>query len=232
MARLLKKHLRQIDLAVDEFEKVRDSFFGLAQGIESFLTSNPDVSSCTHFVKHRVKDADHLKKKLIRKAMECLAENKDPDIGPHNVLTAIDDLMGIRILHLHTEQIKQIDKGLRAVFNQQQLKLKEKPTAKCWDTEYEKFYRDIGFAVDNNTSMYTSVHYVIQINQTNKFTCEIQVRTMMDEAWGEVSHSIDYPEPTKSRVCKDQLRVLARLTSGCVRLTDSIMTSDKESKAT
>ena len=73
-----------------------------------------------------------------------------------------------------------------------------------------------------------SVHYVIELNPTSHVRCELQVRTLADELWGEVSHTIDYPKPTKSIACQEQLKVLARVTSGCTRLVDSIFRSREE----
>ena len=70
--------------------------------------------------------------------------------------------------------------------------------------------------------MYMTVHYDIVANQRKKITCEIQVRSLMEELWGEVSHRINYPTPSSNALCQDQLKVLARLTSGCGRLVDTI----------
>jgi hypothetical protein len=41
--------------------------------------------------------------------------------------------------------------------------------------------------------MYTSVHYIIGSGSQTPLTCEIQVRTLMEEVWGEVDHKINYP---------------------------------------
>ena len=76
--------------------------------------------------------------------------------------------------------------------------------------------------------MYTTVHYDIVANQRKKITCEIQVRTLMEELWGEVSHRINYPKESPSTSCRDQLKVLARLTSGCGRLVDSIFKTHRD----
>ena len=76
--------------------------------------------------------------------------------------------------------------------------------------------------------MYTSVHYVVEANQRQKITCEIQVRTLMDEVWGEVSHRVNYPMQSPSRSCRDQLKVLARVTTAGIRLVDSIFKSHQE----
>jgi hypothetical protein len=45
------------------------------------------------------------------------------------------------------------------------------------------------------------------------------------------SYTIDYPEKTTSIACKEQLKVLARLTSSCIRLVDPIFESEKEHKS-
>jgi hypothetical protein len=44
----------------------------------------------------------------------------------------------------------------------------------------------------------------------------------MEEVWGEVDHSINYPHPAKSVACREQIRALARATSSATRLVDSI----------
>lgn len=76
--------------------------------------------------------------------------------------------------------------------------------------------------------MYTTVHYVVEANPRTQIRCEIQVRTLMDEVWGEVSHQVNYPTESPSSSCRDQLKVLARLTTGGTRLVDSIFKSHNE----
>ena len=63
-------------------------------------------------------------------------------------------------------------------------------------------------------------------------TCEIQVRTLSEEVWGEVDHSINYPCPVEHLACREQIRALARATSTVSRLVDSIFSTydDLESK--
>jgi putative GTP pyrophosphokinase len=69
---------------------------------------------------------------------------------------------------------------------------------------------------------YTSVHYLIQPSRGSELTCELQVRTVAEELWGEVSHKLNYPEPTTSLAMTEQLLVLARLTASCNRLVDAL----------
>ena len=56
----------------------------------------------------------------------------------------------------------------------------------------------------------------------SNITCEIQIRTLFEEIWGEIDHTINYPYPTEIVACKEQLRVLAKLVSTGTRLADSI----------
>jgi ppGpp synthetase/RelA/SpoT-type nucleotidyltranferase len=140
----------------------------------------------------------------------------------------ITDLAGIRIIHLHTEQIREIHTAILGIVAEQRLSLVEKPTANCWDVEFESLFAQFGIATRSRDTMYTTVHYVIQANQRTRVRCEVQVRTLMDEVWGEVSHRVNYPNESPSRACQDQLKVLARLTSGCTRLVDSIFRSHRD----
>jgi len=130
-----------------------------------------------------------------------------------NLFLRVSDLAGVRILHLHTEQINPMNRVV------------EGPTAICWDVEYEELFRGFGIPPESRNSMYTSVHYVIEANQQTKIRAELQVRTLTEEVWGEVSHIVEYPRRSVSRTCRDQLKVLARLTSGSTRLVDSIFKS-------
>ena len=75
--------------------------------------------------------------------------------------------------------------------------------------------------------MYTSVHYVIEPNSRTKSTGEIQVRTLAEEIWGEVDHTINYPKKSSILPCREQIKVLARVTSSCTRLVDSIFEANK-----
>ena len=66
------------------------------------------------------------------------------------------------------------------------------------------------------------MHYVIKPNNNNPVCCEIQVRTLFEEIWGEIDHTINYPQPTTEIACSEQLRVLSKLVSTGTRLADSI----------
>ena len=219
----LKKLDRQrIDAAVERFVESRGLFEGFSQALMAYFRADARLPQHIQFLKHRIKDPEHLREKLARKVLQ------GDYVDATNLFDRITDLAGIRIIHLHTEQVREIHAAILGIVAEQQLHLVEEPTANCWDVEYEKLFAEFGIATCSRDSMYTTVHYVIQANQRTRVTCEVQVRTLMDEVWGEVSHRVNYPDESSSRTCRDQLKVLARLTSGCSRLVDSIFRSHGE----
>ncbi len=222
-SRLTKQDHRRIEEAVQHFIANRSLFESFAQALVAYLQNETALSPLIHFLKYRIKDPSHLREKLARKA----AEGRTIDAS--NLFDEVTDLAGIRLIHLHTEQVANIHKAILGILEEQQLQLAEEPTANCWDVEYERLFKEFGIATRSRDSMYTTVHYVVRANQKAKVTCEIQVRTLMDEVWGEVSHRVNYPAESANRSCQDLLKVLARLTSGCTRLVDSIFRSHDES---
>jgi ppGpp synthetase/RelA/SpoT-type nucleotidyltranferase len=205
------------------FERDVDNLIGLFIKDKSLL---PFI----HSVKGRVKDSGHLKDKLKRNWLDTKKKHKKFNINRENLFTKINDLSGVRILHLHTRQIQMINNFLTDILEAEQYELIEGPIAKTWDDETRGYFKDIGIKTEKSETMYTSVHYIVKINRRTKRTAEIQVRTLAEELWGEVDHAINYPHSSKISDCREQIKVLARVTSSCSRLVDSIFRSHQESK--
>jgi ppGpp synthetase/RelA/SpoT-type nucleotidyltranferase len=231
MAKVSLNHTERndIDEAVSAFVEKRSLFQTFAEVLLAYFQHHTTLAEQVHFIKHRIKNPEHLRGKLERKVLEGKANGEPFNFDAATIFEKIHDLAGIRIIHLNTEQMRIIHPALLEVFGEQKLRLVEDVTANCWDVEYERFYTELGIAARSRDTMYTTVHYVVEANQRTKITCEIQVRTLMDEVWGEVSHRLNYPIESSNRACADQLKVLARFTTGCARLVDSIFKSNEES---
>jgi ppGpp synthetase/RelA/SpoT-type nucleotidyltranferase len=134
----------------------------------------------------------------------------------------VNDLVGLRLLHLHTTQSSEIDKVIRNALAEFRFEVIEGPQAKTWDDEYREYFASLGVVTQGSARMYTSVHYVIEGNMRTTRTAEIQVRTLAEELWGEVDHTLNYPQPSQNLACREQIKVLARVTSSCTRLVDAI----------
>jgi ppGpp synthetase/RelA/SpoT-type nucleotidyltranferase len=186
------------------------------------LESSSELQAHVHSMKTRLKDPGHLADKLGRKIAKCEATGDTFDITPDNLLAKINDLAGVRILHLYTRQVQQIDAALRSILVEQKYELVEGPFARTWDDESREFFQSCGIDTQESPTMYTSVHYIVSSASRTAVTCEIQVRTLMEEVWGEVDHMLNYPVPTDVMSSREQLKVLARVTSSATRLVDSI----------
>ncbi|MBN1343597.1 MAG: (p)ppGpp synthetase [Phycisphaerae bacterium] len=211
-----------IEKCVKHFRDNMHLFQIAAEAVMSACTSHPELRKYIHFIKHRVKDPRHLRDKLQRGAVEEKRAGRKPATNVPNLFERITDLAGIRILHLYTDQIANMNGLILEILREQKYKLVEGPVAHIWDHESEQYFRERGIKTQLRDTMYSSVHYVIELSTASRVRCELQVRTLADELWGEVSHTVDYPKPTKSTACREQLKVLARITSACTRLVDSI----------
>jgi ppGpp synthetase/RelA/SpoT-type nucleotidyltranferase len=192
------------------------------------LSSAENLNRHIHSMRSRLKDPEHLRDKLGRKILACRAADAAFDITPENLLLRVTDLAGIRILHLYTRQIRDIDGALREILSEAQYDLIEGPFARTWDDESREYFRQCGIETQDSPSLYTSVHYVIGSASRTRVTAEIQVRTLSEELWGEVDHTLNYPYRTNSVACSEQLKVLARVTSSATRLVDSIFLTMEE----
>lgn len=199
----------------------------LLVGLQS-LVSIKRLTPLIHSVKGRTKDPVHLRDKLERKMRIARAGGAPFLITPENLFEKVNDLAGVRLLHLHTSQFQEINSILMAQIEEEGYKVIEGPEARVWDDEYRGFFESIGIKTLKSERMYTSVHYVVQPNKRTKLTGEIQVRTLAEELWGEVDHSINYPHQCDDLACQEQIKVLARVTSSCTRLVDALYRSKTE----
>jgi ppGpp synthetase/RelA/SpoT-type nucleotidyltranferase len=200
------------------FEDKKYMLEQLIAGVTTYFTKNPEVSPYVHTIKSRIKDPGHLVDKIMRKAEKGKIITKD------NLFDTVTDLAGVRVLHLYPKEFDIIHYSLEKAIEEGQWKLYEDPIAFTWDPESKQHFEEMGLKTELRDTYYTSIHYVIKPNNMvkNSPCCEIQVRTLFEEIWGEIDHKINYPHPTKILSCKEQLRVLSKLVSTGTRLADSI----------
>ena len=204
---------------IDDFDLFRQ------QVNDFFLKSRPFQGKplpLVHSVKSRVKDKDHLLEKICRKWHE-------KEITAENLFDEITDFAGVRVLHLHTQQFAEIHRAIMHHIDKGFWTLLEPPVAYSWDPEAIKFFEGLGLAAVTRATYYTSIHYVVKPHSNTDLTCEIQVRTLFEEIWGEIDHSLNYPKATTNIACREQLRVLAKLASTGTTLVDSIYKISDES---
>jgi putative GTP pyrophosphokinase len=217
---------QSIESAIKAFEDTCHEFKIFMDGVAQWFAQHPRLSTgdqpIIHSVKARLKNCDHLRDKLHRKW------DDSAPVDGSNVFGRVTDLAGTRVLHLYQEQFAVIHREI--MMKVETLKdwyLPEAPKAYTWDPESRQFFEELGIEVEVKESFYTSVHYLIKPREESPICCELQVRTLFEEIWGEVDHTINYPNQSEIAACREQILVLAKLVGAGSRLVDSIFRSAK-----
>jgi ppGpp synthetase/RelA/SpoT-type nucleotidyltranferase len=176
--------------------------------LEASATSNASLIqrfSGVHSVRWRVKDQSHLMAKIVRK--RAAKEPKYMNISVENYIEVVDDLIGLRALHLFKSDCFEIDREVRAVFE-----LKENPIAYIRDgdnPELIKQYEEACMAVKKHKDNYRSIHYILTTKPTLRIVnAELQVRTIFEEGWSEIDHKVRYPNFPNNQHLKGILNIL------------------------
>jgi ppGpp synthetase/RelA/SpoT-type nucleotidyltranferase len=211
----------EIEAALEVYAAHKHEFEIFANGIVDTFRLDPALNTpplpVIHSYKRRTKDLGRLRNKLNR------MWDKGERVTKATLFEKVTDLSGVRLLHLYSEQFAEIHKAVMARVDAGDWVLGKTPKAYSWDPDARGGYENLGLAVHIKESNYTSIHYLIRPpNKGNPVCCELQVRTLFEEVWGEIDHAINYPEQTNNLACAEQLRVLARLVSTGTRLADSI----------
>ena len=171
----------------------------VAQYIHGVLATMP----LAHTVRFRVKDPEHLVEKIIRKRIGGAT-------CPFTLETYrqdVTDLVGLRVLHLLKGDWTNIHPLL-----ERQWEPHEAPFAYVRNGDLEDQFRSRGLDVRVHPSGYRSVHYTIKVRvKREELLAEIQVRTLIEEAWSEIDHSTRYPNNLGERLLSDYLLMFNRL---------------------
>lgn len=122
-------------------------------------------------------------------------------------LDDIFDYGGMRALCLFEQDIPQVHKYLLSIFHINNYILKEITIFNWPEDEYEEFniellryttesfYKNMTHIHEKKMSGYKSIHYIINFNRSGTiYPLEIQLRTIFQDAWGELEHSLSYKQ--------------------------------------
>ncbi len=208
-------------------DEIKSKMSRFKNQVEDFFKHNHKLKSNTpptiHTIKSRFKSEESLIDKLNRKKLEGKIINSE------NFTNEITDLVGVRILHIYLEQFPLIHNEIMSQIDNDEWELYEAPKAYSWDDDAINLYKQLSIQTIKK-EQYTSVHYVIRIKNKDDrpIFCEIQIRTLFEEAWGEIDHIINYPHKTSSIACKEQLKNLSSIVMTSRGMIDSLLKSHKE----
>lgn len=213
--------LAQYDLKVSTLTEIYDDHVLQTPALEhtaTLLASTIQKISDVHSVRWRIKDASHLISKIIRKQESGNIKYKN--IDAMNYRSIIQDLIGLRALHLYKSGMFSIDDEIRKTLN-----LLEGPTAYIRLGDSKSAMEDKGFIVQEHADAYRSVHYIIQTTPFKETTySELQVRTIFEEGWAEIDHDVRYPDYSDNAVVKQFLSIFNRLCGGADEMGEFVKT--------
>lgn len=213
--------IESVEVLVAKYRDKRRLFELFSQQVAAAFTTDPALNTGTptiiHSIRARLKDERNFGEKIRRKRRDGRT------ITGENLFSEITDCAGLRILHLHQNQFGPIHDFIMKNVKTRSWKLVEKPVAYTWDPESVDFFGKFKVVTSVKPSYYTSVHFLIApANAQDGICCEVQVRTLFEEIWGEIDHSINYPNASEKMASIEQLRVLSKLVSAGSRLADAI----------
>ena len=161
-----------------------------------------------HSLRYRVKDPEHLIAKIIR---EKIKNKNNSQITKLNYRQKVDDIIGIRLLHVFKDDWKDIHEMLLKVTSPVQ-----KPFVFFRNGDDEDFVRDAkdrGIILKHDDDGYRSIHYKLSFADglNEQIRCEIQVRTLFEEAWSEISHATRYPNNQENQFLQNYFKIYNRL---------------------
>ncbi|GAB6088816.1 RelA/SpoT domain-containing protein [Spirochaeta dissipatitropha] len=186
-----------------DYEKLQPTMDSVGRFVIDQMIGSPAI----HSLNYRLKDPAHLVKKIIRKRIE----NPERIIELGNYRQQITDLIGIRALHLFKEDWQGIHRYICENWD-----LAETPKAYVRYGDSQRiidYYKKNDCSVQEHKHGYRSVHYLLQLRPKNEdVLVEVQVRTLFEEAWGEIDHRVRYPHEQDNELLVRLSSILNRLT--------------------
>ncbi|BAQ75111.1 GTP pyrophosphokinase [Pseudomonas sp. Os17] len=184
--------IRQLEDTANFFVKSMQSFEGV------------------HSVRWRVKDPEHLIEKIVRKRSEPNASEKYKSISVENYHEVVTDLIGVRALHLFKDDCLPIHSQIKKMweFNEAAVSYIREGDR----SELIEALEQNEIAAKVHPAGYRSVHYVLKTKPgLREVLVEVQVRTVFEEAWSEIDHTVRYPNFSDNKQLVDVLKIFNRL---------------------
>lgn len=181
-----------------------------------------------HSVRWRVKDTSHLIEKIIRKKED--ENEKYADIDVTNYKSKLDDLIGVRAIYLFKHDWLPVHQHILSRWTP-----KDKVLVYYREGDDLEQYAQPDCETKKHHDSYRSIHYIVPA--TEKLTCEVQTRTIFEEAWSEIDHKVRYPGFSEDPHLKQFLNIFNRLAGSAdemgsyvVQLVEFIKESEKQNK--
>jgi putative GTP pyrophosphokinase len=177
-----------------KFSRVKHQYERLARELHRVLDEDPTFPiRAVYTVKHRLKSEARLLEKV--KDSNSRKYKKGAKINESTLQDRIEDLLGIRIVCFRLSDQERLKIYIDSLRKEKVLRIVRGPTEK------KTFLIKPGGkeASDIQYSGYSSTHYVVGLGsrlrpseELASLKAELQLRTIFEEAWGEIDHKYQY----------------------------------------
>lgn len=222
-----EKMIEENDIDFKDLEEIYADYINYKISYESqadFIANILRSQDMIHSVKSRIKNPERLIEKIIRKTPSRKEKyNKDFKFNVDNYKEEINDLIGIRVIHIFKDQWRKIHEFIISTWKVIEV------TANVREGDDTRVFNELGIEVRSRISGYRSVHYLVEFYPTNrKVIAEIQVRTIFEEGYGEIDHRLRYSHNEIPEILKSNLLLFNRIVGSADEMASLINSLSKE----
>ncbi|PQP35429.1 GTP pyrophosphokinase [Desulfobacteraceae bacterium SEEP-SAG9] len=192
----MQKHQREAILI--SFLNEKERYKKLAEYIVHLIRDDPSSpKGSLHTIVYRIKDELRLIEK-IDKQNKALEAGEVP-ISEKNYQVKIGDLLGLRMICLRLSDVDKVEAYLRLLSEEKILRFVKGPDKKRSFILPVDPGESISDGIDIAYSGYSSIHYQVELGENTDapsglegLQFEFQLRTILEEAWGEIDHKYRY----------------------------------------
>ncbi len=211
-----EKHKRD---AIETYRKIKPLYEAYCNTLKTVLTKCLEMKQIKyHSIESRAKGIDHFGDKAFQVSEE------DSNVPKYkNPLSEITDIAGVRIITFFPITINEVDK----VISQEFEVLEKNDKNDLLEKEEKLGYQSVHYLVKFKDSRIAHPEYATY----NNLVAEIQVRTILQHAWAEIEHDIEYKSVvTIPKAIKRRFMALAGLLEIADREFQSIQNENEELK--
>jgi ppGpp synthetase/RelA/SpoT-type nucleotidyltranferase len=192
----MKKHQREAILI--SFLNEKEKYKKLAAYIVQLIQDDPSSpKESLHTIVYRIKDELRLIEKIDEqnKALEA----GEAPISEKNYQVKIGDLLGVRMICLRLSDVEKVEAYLRLLSEEKILRFVKGPDQKRSFILPVDPGESISDGIDIAYHGYSSIHYQVELGENTDapsgledLQFEFQLRTILEEAWGEIDHKYRY----------------------------------------
>jgi len=180
------------------FLKEKERYKKLAEYIVHLIRDDPSSpKESLHTITYRIKDELRLIEKI--EAQNNALEDGESPISEKNYKAKVGDLLGIRIICLRLSDVVKVEAYLKLLSEEKILCFRKEPDKRRSFILPVDPGETISGGIDRRYNGYSSIHYQVELGENSdappgleNLQVEFQLRTILEEAWGEIDHKYRY----------------------------------------